>query len=127
MLTGLLTLGLLLGIVLAWSFRVNSDEPQHLHVVWSWTQGLLPYRDVFDNHTPLFHVLSVPALLVVGERPDAVLWMRLTMLPLWGAALLLTAAIGRTLFTPRVGWGSAALAAFFPACFFCSVEYRPDL
>jgi prolipoprotein diacylglyceryltransferase len=22
--------------------RVNGDEPQHLHVVWAWTQGLLP-------------------------------------------------------------------------------------
>ena len=127
MLTGLLAFGLLLRVVVAWRFRVNSDEPQHLHVVWAWTQGLLPYRDVFDNHTPLFQVLSVPALLVVGERPDAVLWMRLTMLPLWGAALLITAAIGRTLFTPRVGWGSAVLGGLFPPFFFCSVEYRPDL
>ena len=32
--------------------RVNTDEPQHLHVAWSVAQGLLPYRDVFDNHSP---------------------------------------------------------------------------
>jgi hypothetical protein len=68
---------LVLRVVVLWRFRVNSDEPQHLHVVWAWTQGLLPYRDVFDNHMPLFHVLSIPAFLALGERPDAVLWMRL--------------------------------------------------
>jgi hypothetical protein len=124
---GLVMLGLLLRVVVAWRFRVNSDEPQHLHVVWAWTQGLLPYRDIFDNHMPLFHVLSVPALLLVGERPDAVLWMRLAMLPLWGVAVLLTVEIGRTLFSPGVGWGSAVLAGLFPMFFLCSLEYRPDL
>ena len=32
----------------------DSDEPQHLHVVWAWANGMLPYKDVFDNHAPLF-------------------------------------------------------------------------
>src|SRR5262249_26715629 len=41
-------------------YRFDSDEPQHLHVVWAWTQGLAQYRDVFDNHMPLFHLLNVP-------------------------------------------------------------------
>ncbi len=122
-----LAIGLLLRLVMLWRFRVNSDEPQHLHVVWAWTQGLLPYRDVFDNHMPLFHVLSVPALLVVGERPTAVLWMRVLMLPLWGAGMLMTAVIGRALFSPRVGAWSAVLAGLFPLFFLCSLEYRPDV
>src|ERR1043165_5996322 len=59
----------------------NSDEPQHLHLVWAWANGLLPYRDVFDNHTPLFHILSVPLFRMLGERPDIVLPMRLAMVP----------------------------------------------
>ena len=54
------TLAILLG--LKWFYAGNqlwdSDEPQHLHVVWAWTFGLLPYRDVFDNHSPLFQALS---------------------------------------------------------------------
>jgi hypothetical protein len=123
----LLLLGAALRIVMAWRFRVASDEPQHLHVVWAWVRGALPYRDVFDNHMPLFHLLSAPALLVVGERPTAVLWMRLLMLPQWGAALLVTALIGRRLFSPRVGAWSAVLAGFCPLFFFCSLEYRPDV
>src|SRR5262245_31775154 len=127
MLGVLLVLGFVVRVVATWRFRVDSDEPQHLHVVWAWTQRLLPYRDVFDNHMPLCHLFSVPALLVVGERPTAVLWMRLLMLPLWGAAILLTAQIGRRLFSPWVGRWSALLAACFPSFFLCSLEYRPDL
>jgi hypothetical protein len=118
---------LVLRVVVLWRFRVNSDEPQHLHVVWAWTQGLLPYRDVFDNHMPLFHVLSIPAFLALGERPDAVLCMRLVVLPLWGVILLLTARIGRTLFGPRVGLWSAVVTGVAPGFFFCSLEYRPDV
>src|SRR5262245_8008809 len=123
----LLVIGLVLRVVTAWRFRVDSDELQHLHVVWAWTGGMLPYRDVFDNHMPLFHLLSAPALGVVGERPTAVLWMRLLMVPQWAAALLGTALIGRRLFTPRVGAWSALVAGFYPLFFFCSLEYRPDV
>jgi hypothetical protein len=126
-LAALLVLGLALRVLMAWRFRVDSDEPQHLHVVWAWTHGLLPYRDVFDNHMPLFHLLSAPVLLAVGERPTAVLWMRFLMLPQWCAALFLTALIGRRLFAPRVGAWSAVLAGFYPLFFFCSLEYRPDV
>src|SRR5262245_31714287 len=127
LLAGLLAASLVLRLVVLWRLRVNSDEPQHLHVVWAWTQGLLPYRDVFDNHMPLFHVLSIPALIALGERPDVVLWMRLLMLPLWAMALLLTARIGSTLFGSRVGMWSAAVAGLYPGFFFCSLEYRPDV
>ena len=51
---------------------VDSDEPQHLHVVIEWTRGLVQYRDIFDNHAPLFHLLMAPLVTFVGERPDAV-------------------------------------------------------
>ena len=101
------------------------DEPQHLHVVWAWTHGLLPYRDVFDNHMPLFHLLSAPVLLAVGERPTAILWMRFLMLPQWCAALFLTALIGRRLFAPQVGAWSTVLAGFYPLFFFCSLDTAP--
>ena len=62
-------------------YRINSDEPQHLHVVWGWTRGLLQYRDVSDNHSPLFHLLMAPLLALIGERPDAVVLMRFAIDP----------------------------------------------
>ncbi len=119
-------------IVLAWrtwcafTFKVNSDEPQHLHVVWAWTQGLVPYRDLFDNHTPLFHMLYAPLLALFPERADIVEWMRLGMLPLYAGMLALTWWIGRRLWTPRVAWLGTALTALFPTFFTTTLQFRTD-
>src|SRR5262249_23298062 len=123
---GAVAAGTLLRPWMIWRFGVSSDEPQHLHVVWGWTHGLLPYRDVFDNHAPLFHVLSIPGLLAVGERPDAVLWMRLFLLPLWVACLLPAGGWARGLLGGGAAGWSAGWAGFFPLFFFCSLEYPPD-
>jgi hypothetical protein len=59
----------------------DSDEPQHLHVVWGWTHGLLQYRDTFDNHMPLFQIALAPIFALIGERATILYWMRLVLLP----------------------------------------------
>lgn len=110
----------------ALTLAMNSDEPQHLHVVWAWTQGLLPYRDVFDNHAPLFQLASAPLLAWLGERADIVALMRLAMIPIYFAALALTWRIGKTLWSSRVGLLAAALAATAPIFFIVSAQFRPD-
>src|SRR5260221_10839712 len=74
-------------------YRFDSDEPQHLHVAWGWTAGLVQYRDLFDNHAPLFHILIAPILQVVGEAPDVLLCIRAPLLAVfsfvvWGTYLL---------------------------------------
>src|SRR3954464_11467384 len=76
-------------------YRFDSDEPQHLHVAWGWTAGLVQYRDYFDNHAPLFHIVTAPILSIVGERSDALLWMRAPMLLLFAVVLGVTYAISR--------------------------------
>jgi hypothetical protein len=124
-LAGLALLGL--QVLYAFHWRVNSDEPQHLHVVWAWTRGLLPYRDVFDNHTPLFQMLSAPLLWMLGERADIVVWMRLGELPFWALALWCTFRIGRTLFSARAGLLAVAATALYPTFVTLGIEFRPDL
>src|SRR5947209_8357796 len=76
---------LLFGLKLVYvsNFRIDSDETQHLHVVWGWANGLLPYRDVFDNHSPLFQFLCSPLLRALGERADIVVPMRLLVVSLY--------------------------------------------
>ena len=64
--------------------RWDSDEPQHLHVVWAWANGMLPYKDVFDNHSPLFQAISAPFFALLGERSDIVTAMRGQWCRLWG-------------------------------------------
>ena len=29
-------------------YRFDSDESQHLHVIWGWARGFVQYRDLFD-------------------------------------------------------------------------------
>ena len=105
----------------------DSDEPQHLHVVWAWASGLLPYKDVFDNHSPLFQALSAPIFALLGERADIVTAMRWVILPISVLILWMTYLLGRRLYSKRVAlWGSV-LAACFPDLYFKLDEYRPDL
>ncbi|MGZ7042740.1 MAG: hypothetical protein ACXVH7_13190, partial [Thermoanaerobaculia bacterium] len=98
-------------------YRFDSDEPQHLHVVWAWTAGLVQYRDVFDNHVPLFHLSMAPILALFGERPDIMLYMRAPMLVFWAIVLGCTFVVGRRLYSTRIGWWSMVLLSLFPAFF----------
>jgi hypothetical protein len=105
----------------------DSDEPQHLHVVWAWANGLLPYKDVFDNHAPLFQAMSAPLFSSLGERADIVAAMRWGMLPIATVILLTTYWIGTRLFSPRIGFWGTLLTASFPDLYAKFGEYRPDL
>lgn len=123
----LFTVTAILRVAYVFSYPVNSDEPQHLHVVWGWTQGLLPYRDFFDNHTPLFHLLFAPLLAVLGERSDILSLMRLAMIPLGIVILWSTYRIGRELFSSRAGLWAAVLTGLLPSVFIHALEFRTDV
>ena len=110
--------------VFRWTF--DSDEWQHLHVAWAWTQGLLQYRDVFDNHTPLFHMTTAPIVALFGETPDIIFLMRLAMTPLVLVTLAASALIALRLFGPRAALWTPVVLAAVPVFFFRSIEYRTD-
>ncbi len=125
-LTTLATLSVALRAFLYFRYRFDSDEPQHLHVAWGWTVGLVQYRDTFDNHAPLFHMLSAPLLRVLGERPDILLYMRAPMLPLFAVVLACTYVIARRFYGPRVALWSVVMLSLYPSFFLKSLEYRTD-
>ncbi|MEI7634003.1 MAG: hypothetical protein WCK47_06955 [bacterium] len=114
-----------LRIVLVFRYQIDSDEPQHLHVVWGWTQGLAQYRDIFDNHAPLFHMLNAPILAALGERSDIIILMRFAMLPLFIVMLWAAYDIIRELAGRRFGLWTAVMLGFFPY-FLATVEFRTD-
>jgi hypothetical protein len=122
----MLALQLVVRIAYDLRLRVDTDEPQHLHVAWAWTQGLVPYRDVFDNHAPLFHVTMAPLVAALGERADLLIAMRLAMLPLIAAILWCTRRVGRALFCDRVGIWAAVLVGVMPAFLLTSIQFRAD-
>ena len=111
---------------LIFRYRFDSDEPQHMHVAWGWAHGLAQYRDVFDNHMPLFHLLTSPLFAATGDDPRLLFAARLSMVPLFLAALFLVWRIARSLFDETTAWWATALAAVVPPFFLGSLEYRTD-
>ena len=96
-------------------YRFDSDESQHLHVIWAWTQGLVQYRDVFDNHMPFFQILCAPLLGLAGEHANDLYWMRLLMLPLYFLSGWCLYRIGSILFSRRVGiWAVILVGCYAP-------------
>ena len=112
------------------TLRINSDEPQHLHIVWNITRGLVQYRDFFDNHTPFFHFLMLPFLnfwlLVRGEDAFGLLFMRMVMLILYFLMLLILHRINIAIFPRRLAIAAMFITAFFPSFFLVSTEFRSD-
>jgi len=107
-------------------YRFDTDEQQHLHVAWGWTAGLVQYRDFFDNHAPLFHLLMAPFLALLGERADILLWMRVPMLILFAGMVWGTYVLARRMYDERIAAWAALLLALFPPFFLKSLEFRTD-
>ena len=113
-------------IAYVYTYRANSDETQHLHVVWGWANGFLPYRDFFDNHSPLFQFLCSPLLRLLGERADIVLLMRWTMIPLYFLCLWMVYCMGTILYSRRLAVWATLLTGAYPIFFTKSTEFRTD-
>ena len=108
--------------------RFDTDEPQHLHVVWGWATGLLPYRDFFDNHVPLFHLLFAPLIFPFSANARiSFIPMRFAMAPLWLGSLWAIYLLGARAFSARAGLWAMLLAASSPRFFFKMGEFRTDV
>lgn len=128
----LLPLSIVLALVLArawflFRYPVDSDEAQHLHVIYGWLNGEIPYRDRFDNHTPLFHLLFIPFAAWAGETPDVVLWARVAQIPLSFLLPALVLWLGVRLFDRRTALWGTALSLAFADWSLKSLEFRPDV
>jgi hypothetical protein len=121
----LIALILLRGITIM-HYRFGGDEPQHLHVVWGWARGFVQYRDLADNHMPLFQILCAPIYKLIGDCGTILYWMRIALQPLYMVAAWCTYRIGSLLFSRRVGvWAAILLGLSFDYAFY-SVEFRTD-
>jgi hypothetical protein len=117
---------LLLRLWLLVVHRIDSDEPQHLHVAWAWTRGLVQYRDVFDNHLPLLHVLFAPVMALMPESSSVFLLMRLAIAPFAIACAWLLFVLARPQHGTRVAAAAAILFSVMPPWLSKSVEFRND-
>jgi hypothetical protein len=115
-----------LKVLTIYHFRVDTDETQHAHVVWGWATGRLQYRDLFDNHMPLFQMLCGPLMKLLGERADIIIMLRWAMVPISVADLWCIFQLTERLFDRRIAPWVCLVAAALPKFFYTSTEFRPD-
>src|SRR5438477_2126657 len=122
----LFALMIVLKLINTTTYRFDSDEPQHMHVIWAWARGFVQYRDVFDNHMPLFQIMFAPIFGVIGDRATILYWMRFILLPMYFVAAWCTYRIGESLFSRRAGIWAVILAGLYTLYHFISFEFRTD-
>jgi hypothetical protein len=115
--------------------RFDIDELEHAHAAWSVAQGLVPYRDFFEHHTPALYLLSSPLFAAlapansIAAATRTLLACRIVMWMLAIVALALTYRLAR--FGSAEGPQAAALAVLLLATSFqflnTTMEFRPDV
>ena len=104
------------------------DDVQHLHTAWLMQHGQMPFRDFFENHSPLTYQILAALLWL---RPQAVAicdFSRFLSLVLALASFGLTVALARrvlaTRSVPMAALGVLWLGALLPYELY---ELRPDM
>jgi hypothetical protein len=111
----------------------DPDELQHVHGAYSIANGLLPYRDYFEHHTPLLPLLLAPLtrLFAVetssGQALAFLTFARGLMWVVTGMVLMLAFRLARPLFGLRAAWLAVALLANCWLFFDKTLEIRPDV
>src|SRR5438128_5646732 len=95
-------------------------------VIWAWARGFVQYRDVFDNHMPLFQITLAPIFGLIGDRATILYWMRLILLPMYFVAAWCTYAIATRLFSRRTGAWSVLALGFYTSYHLVAFEFRTD-
>ncbi len=106
----------------------ENDELQHLHVVWSWTRGLTQYKDIFDNHTPLYHLLTAGLVSLLGLKasPSFVTEARLLSLPVFAATLAIAYRLLKNAFSLEAEEALAAACLLGLVSPFLALAARPE-
>lgn len=109
----------------------DADEFEHLQFTWLLSQGRTPYRDFFEHHTPVFHLLTAPYFDMIRDTGAGVM-----LVAPFGLRVLctlftaLTACVVFAMTRRAAGSGTATMAvALFLSCSFVlekGIEVRPD-
>jgi len=115
-------------ISLTWLHPLNWDEIEYFRATDWVRQGLVPYRDFFEHHTPLQWFVFAPLTAFINSPgTSALIALRWAQVPLWIATFLLL-----SLWMKRAGLGptsrlSVILLTLCSSMFMlAAVEYRID-
>lgn len=115
-------------ISLTWLHPLNWDEIEYFRATNWVRQGLVPYRDFWEHHTPLQWFLFAPVTaLTSSPGVAAVILMRWAQVPLWIVTFWLLATWMRGAGIGAIARWSAILLALCSSMFMLgAVEYRID-
>jgi 4-amino-4-deoxy-L-arabinose transferase-like glycosyltransferase len=111
----------------------DNDELEHAHAAWSAFQGLLPYRDFFEHHTPWYYFALSPFFrwFSVADSFDAarhfLIFGRVLSLALTALSVVLISLLGRLGGSRRLGLFAGLFLVGQPALMQKTLEIRPDV
>jgi hypothetical protein len=113
---------------LQWLHPLNWDEIEYFRATDWVRQGLVPYRDFWEHHTPLQWFVFAPlSALTASNGVGAILFMRWAQLPVWIATLWLLTRWMRRAGASAVAAAAVILLAVCSSMFMlAAVEYRID-
>jgi hypothetical protein len=112
-----------------WNRAFDYDEVMQAHAIWQIGQGLVPFHDFFECHTPLLWYLFVPAVPLLPEGPELLFGLRVLSglgLGLWLTLLLWNTRIARPQFSQQWLVLAACLLLFQRQVLDYAVQFRPD-
>lgn len=125
-LLGLFLFSIVLRVALTLNREIDIDEFQHLHSAWMVSQHYVLYRDVWENHPPLFYYLLLPLFRYCREGPGLVLTARVITSFAGLGILVLTYVLARIDHDKPTSFLAVIVLSFMVIFAEKSIEVRPD-
>jgi len=106
---------------------LNVDEFEEFQVIWLFDQGVLPYRDFFHTHLPVYDLLLYPLYALLGPRMELPGLVRILFFPVVIVIVLLIGWLAkRVTGNSLAGWLAVALFLSSARIGRKLAEMRPD-
>lgn len=119
---------LLIGIVwfyFSFFHGFDDDEFQHCHNAYLIWKGLVPYRDFFEHHLPLYHILF-SIFYLAGEKPSTIFLFRFLSLVSSAFVFVIVYRFLKENHGFETALFSVLLLGFVPMFLFKMTEARPE-
>ncbi len=123
---GLLLFSLIVRVALTLNRNFDWDEFQHLHAAWMVSEQYLPYKDFWENHTPLLYYLLAPVVRFFGEGTAVLLIARALMSAAALGILYVTYALARLNYDRKTSILAVVVLSYMAIFVQKSIEIRPD-
>jgi len=105
----------------------NVDEFEHLHVIWLFEHGIMPYRDFHHTHLPYYNLILYPLYSLVGPVAELPGLVRIFLFPIILLTIWQIGWIARKIVSHNIaGWIAINLFLLSPIMGVCLSEMRPD-